>query len=50
MKIILKLFFILFMSITAQYSIAQTSADANSSGSAKADRPKAVDKVGIAIR
>jgi hypothetical protein len=48
MKIILKSFLIAFMSITAQYAIAQTSADASSSGSAKADGPKVVDKVGIA--
>jgi len=48
MKTILKSFLIAFMSITAQYTIAQTSADTSSSGGAKADGSKVVDKVDIA--
>ena len=48
MKTILKSFLIVFMSITVQYSIAQTSVDASSSGGTKADGSKVVDKVDIA--
>ena len=48
MKTILKSFLIAFMSITAQYTIAQTSVDASSSGGTKADGSKVVDKVDIA--